>query len=188
MKATQKTTDKGITLDPIEANWSIGNNYIIELNKITQAMTKDVLQKMELIYKRDEAELEMILDSSPVNTVDKSFKELLDKWQKIFNKHSALLSRSFVNDVDQDVQRKLKTSFDKYVKEFTVSFDQSNKKALWSKQAVIKENISLIKSIPDKARVQMQYSVNEAMQRGRDWKYLQERIMKVSDVAFGVKS
>lgn len=164
---------------PIQPNWAIGNAYSVSLRKITNSMIKSVLQESELIYKRDEAEVEMILDESPILTIHKKFTVMLNSWSMIYRKYAKKNVYKFIGEVDTNVQRQLTNSLAPISEFMVVKFDQNNQRALMAKQALVKENVDLITSIPDKMREQILTSVNEAMTRGRDWRYLEKRLHKI---------
>ncbi len=166
---------------PITPNWAIGNAYLVALRKLTHSMVESVIQEAEFIYKRDEAQIDMILDESPILSVHKKFVIMLNSWSMVYRKYAKKNVYKFVSEIDTNVQKQLTNSLAPIAEFMVVKFDKYNERALMAKQALIKENVDLIVNIPDKMREQILTSVNEAMTRGRDWRYLKERLHKIGD-------
>lgn len=171
-----KNKPKNIVCKPIIANWSLSNYYIAQLNRLIKAMTKNIIQDTAKIYAITINKKNVQI----VNTVNTQINILMQNWDNIFNKYAKIQAKQFVENIDLDVQKQLKTSIQSSTNNnLIVKFDASNKKALFAKQATIKDNVNLIKNIPEKAKLQIQNSINEAMQHGRDWNYLEKELKNI---------
>lgn len=172
---------KFIKLEPIKPNWAIGNAYSVALRKMTNNMIKSVMTESEFIYKRDESEIEMILDESHILQVHKKFTIMLNNWIMVYTKYANRNVIRFINEVDDNVQRQLTRSLAPLSENLVVKFDANNQRVLMAKQASIRENVDLITNIPQKMKSQILTSVNESMSRGRDWEYLEQQLNKIGE-------
>lgn len=179
---TKKTNKNGMSFKPVIPNWSISNWYLVQLRKMTNEMLKDILQYSEFVYKQNDGEIKLILDENPIARINKLIIERILKWQKIFSQHSRTNAREFIDGVDDDVQRQLKKNLQKATDFITIKFDKSNQRALLAKQAKIKENVELIRNIPEKMQAQIVVALNETMSRGGDWDKLKTQLVKIADV------
>jgi hypothetical protein len=175
-----KTNKKYKLLNPIIPNWSISNQYRINLIKLTIKMTKDIIANIGNVYKKNENEITKILDSkSPVIDIFQEFKIIVNNWQFIYKKYASEYTRVFIDKTDKDVQKQINKSLIDFR---VVEFNQQDKNTLYAKQSKIKENIDLIVDIPDKMKKQIQYALNTSIERGRDWKFLKSELLKIGNI------
>ena len=80
-----KTKYKNLT--PIKPNWSISNQFRLQLLKLTKQMTRDIYIRLRKLYQEKENTITKILDSrSPVIDILAEFKIIINKWQIIYRK------------------------------------------------------------------------------------------------------
>ena len=173
-----KTKYKNLT--PIKPNWSISNQFRLQLLKLTKQMTRDIYIRLRKLYQEKENTITKILDSkSPVIDILAEFKIIINKWQIIYRKYATEHTRTFINNTDNDVKRQIKRSLDEFI---VVKFNEQDKNTLYAKQSKIRENVDLIVDIPEKMKTQIQYALNSAIERGRDWEYLSHNLIKIANV------
>ncbi len=168
---------KGMALKPVKPNWALGNAYRVRIMKMTRMMLKDVLITTEDNYINAEGEILKILeDAAPLNKIYQQIKIKLAKWENIFIRIAAPLSTKFVEEVNSDVTRKINKSLEPVQQFAVVKFSEYDKNILNANQALIQENVDLITNIPVKLKEQIQIDVTQAISRGRDHKYLAEKL------------
>ena len=79
------------------------------------------------------------------------------------NTHKAIGQTLASDNIDANIQKQLKTDINKVANNLVVGFSAENQKALLAKQAVIKENVGLIKSIPSELHDKIEFVLNQSI-------------------------
>lgn len=178
MLKKKKVEKKGIALKPIKRSWVIENAYRSQLMKCTKLMLRQVMAVIENIYKEASPQITPILkDSVSPRKVYTTINLELNKWNKRFKKFAYKFSVRYVDEVDKSVKRQIKHSLSPVEPFFkVVKFSEHDKSILYAKQSVIQENVDLITNIVPKLKEQIQMHVTEAISRGRDLTYLEQKL------------
>lgn len=180
MKKKLNKVPNAVILDEIKSNWAIEQRYIKLLYKLTHKMTADV--KLSIFDNLDETDGIEALSVRFKKIYPKIDKRLND-WQVIFNKHSKNYATEFVQSVDKDVQKQLKNTIKKNIADdLVIKFDETNQAALAKVQGVLKENIDLIKDIPDKMKEKLQFQLTQSMQHGGNVKDFKQKVIEITGV------
>lgn len=133
------------------------------LKKLIKEMHDSVIYWLSASYKANEPEIAM--DATPAIQLQQAIKKLSRRWQRRFNKAAPILADYFSLDVSKRSDAQLK----KILKDagFTVKFTmtKAQKDVL---QATVNQNVSLIKSIPQKYFTDVEGLVMRSVTAGRD--------------------
>lgn len=151
------------TLTPVRPNEGIRVAYQRRLEREINAMSKDVTDTVLATYRRDPPE--MAQDESPAMALRRVMRALGRKWLKRFDELSGTLAEHFAKDAADRSDKALQAALRKAG--FTVRF-QSTRATNDAMQAIIGENVSLIKSIPGEYLTQVSGQVMRSVARGRD--------------------
>ncbi len=114
-------------------------------------------------------------DASPVRALQSAFRKLAKRWTKRFDEMADKLATKFADAalVNSDVS--LSTAFKDIgvIVQFKMTEPMNN-----ALQAVIAENVNLIKSIPEQYLTQVETLVMQSAGRGRDLGYLADELQK----------
>ncbi|EDO5296881.1 phage head morphogenesis protein [Salmonella enterica subsp. houtenae serovar 40:z4,z24:-] len=117
----------------------------------------------------------MAMDASPANELKRRLAKLGKQWESKFNELAKKLADRFVDktlrNTDVSLHSALKAGG------FTVKFTM-NDELKDAMQAVINENVNLIKSIPEHYHTQVETMVMQSVSRGRDLGYLTDELVK----------
>lgn len=149
-------------------NYNAGNMkwYKSALTRLIQSMNKDVKQST----------LNLFADQvPPVDVVRHTLGQLSDIWLERFLSHSGMISEEIadrtIKSADTNMHQMAKAA------DFTISM-RWTPEMQQVKDAVIAENVSLIKSIPEKYFTEVEGMVYRSMTRGGDRKGLADEIEK----------
>jgi SPP1 gp7 family putative phage head morphogenesis protein len=186
------TRQKPIRLGINRPNAGIEAAYSDRLTKMIDEMERSVLWWVRAAYKANTPKIALALDkgmgaSSSVLALDdmasfvlaRAMQELRKRWLKSFDRASKRWARYFAASVGKRTDEQLK----KILRDggFTVKWDMSpaQKDVL---EAIVAENVVLIKSIPQEALGRVEGAVMRSVQEGRNLKSLTDELVK----GFGV--
>ncbi|END3855729.1 minor capsid protein [Escherichia coli] len=133
-------------------------------------MNKSYRYWLEAAYKDS-----MAMDASPANELKRRLANLGKQWEHKFNELAKKLADRFVDktlrNTDVSLHSALKAGG------FTVKFTM-NDELKTVMQAVVNENVNLIKSIPEHYHTQVETIVMQSVSRGRDIGYLTDELVK----------
>ena len=132
---------KIVRLKPIQPDKVIGIEYQSRLVKEIKKLKAELLDEIRSCYG------ELAQDANPVTQIDFALKRIFDKFGKRFDNLAKLLSVRFVNQISLSTRRKLQAAAKDLL---TIEPDKQFKNLLLIKQALIKENVQLIKDLPEK--------------------------------------
>lgn len=164
---------KAVTLRAVQPNAGIQAAYRKRLDALIAAMNKSLLYWLSIDYKNSGAA--MALDASPAMQMRDAMAKMAAQWQTNFDEGADKLAKWFANKNKDYTDRALAT----ILKDagFTVQFKMTAA-ANDAYQAIIGENIGLIKSIASQELTQVQTLVMQSVQRGRDLGTLTEELQK----------
>jgi uncharacterized protein with gpF-like domain len=183
-KIIQNNQGKFAILKPMIAPIHVAEEYYRQIMPLIKAMIDDYIDIVNRYYNNGIGEL--ATDAKPSHYMQDFRKALLAtaiKWNKIFERKSLPIAKTVVSKVDKHVvlvtqatKRGLKES------NWYVPFSENAKNALISQEALIAQNVALIRNIPQDVQKSILRDVMEASIRGRDKKYLTEQLIKYENI------
>ncbi len=174
-KLRRKTPKTGETiLRPIHPNVGIEIEYRRQLLKLIDAMAASVDYWLKATYRKNEDRI-VAEDESPADALRRSMKELSKRWLDKFDEMSTKLADYFA----QSVEKRSTAAMKKILKDggWTVRF-QITPAMRDVIVATVHENVSLIKSIPERYLTQVESIVMIGVQNGRDLQVISEGLQK----------
>lgn len=155
-------TGKPITLKPVRANAGIEAAYRKRLTALIEEMNSSLLYWLSAAYKQSGA---MALDSSPAMEMRAAMGRMASRWQKNFDKGAGDLSVWFAEKNKSYADTALKN----ILKEAGFTVELKMTPAMNNAyQAVIGEQVGLIKSIASQHLTRVESMVMQSVQTGRD--------------------
>lgn len=141
-----------------------------------RAMNKDVkAQVLEVFASNPLAEPQMAMDANPVKVVRDALRALAAKWVNRFVDMATGVSDRMVEETKKSVDRNLQAS----ARKESLTIQMQWTPAMEERQeAIIAENVSLIKSIPEKYFTDVEGMVYRAVDKGGDRKQLADELVK----------
>lgn len=157
-------------------NYNAGNIiwYRRELLAIIREMNDDVKSQIVPIF----ADNPLAMDANPVQLLRSALRALSKKWIDRFIAKALPTAESITNKTGEAVDRSLLASARKDSMTINMQFTES---MLQKREAIISENVSLIRSIPEKYFTDVEGMVFRAIAKGGDRKGLADEI----DANFG---
>ena len=160
-------------LRAIQPNAGVRAYYRMRLIKELDAMQRSIVYWLKAAYRSREEEI--VGDASPANDVLAAFRENMRRWMKRWELMAGWLAPRIIARVDRTTTTSLKEAFK--AAGFTVKFD--NSRLMNSRtQALIAENVNLIKSISQHYLTQVEGIVMRGVSAGRDLGYISEALGK----------
>lgn len=130
-------------LKPIFPNAGIEAAYAKRLTSLVAAMHKSVNYWVNAKYRAEAGRL--ATDASPANELRDLLRKLLRRWTKLFDNVADRMASNFANSASDQVDMNFANQFRK--RDFRINF-KLTAEARNALQAVIGENVGLIRSIP----------------------------------------
>lgn len=160
------------TLTPIRPSAATRTRYQKRLDVAIEEMTRSVIYWTRAAYRSDEpATVELAQDG----ILSDAFDRLARRWLERFDDLAPALADWFAKDHKNRTDRSLKTQLRKAG--FTVKF-QMSAPMRDAFNAVVDENIALIKSIPARYLESVKIDLLQSVQNGRDVGYLTDQLTK----------
>ena len=153
------------TFRPVRPNAGIEAEYRRRLLKIIDEMAASVLYWVRAAYNQNEPVLAAMDDVSPSIDIAKIVRRLTRRWQKKINDLAPKLARYFA----QAVAERSDAALRKMLRDagMTVKFQQTP--AMRDVMgATVRQNVALIKSIPQQSLGKVEAAVMRSVQEGRD--------------------
>lgn len=149
--------------------------YQRELLAEIRAMNDDVQQQVLAIIRDNPlaSDSKMAMDASPVQMVKRALDALAKKWVNRFVAKAVPVSDELANKTEGAVDRGLNAAARKEA--ITINMQWTDA-MLEKRDAIIAENVSLIRSIPEKYFTEVEGMVYRAVTRGGDRKKLADEI------------
>mgnify|MGYP002507182853 CR=1 FL=1 len=163
-------------MKPVRYNAGNMNWYRIELNKLIREMNKDVRSRMVGILETHTVAInnDMANDAiNPVEVIKNTFGLLAEKWIKRFSRRATELSREMVQKSVKSADIGLQSAMKQ--EGFAINL-QWNDAMTQGVDAIVAENVSLIRSIPEKYFTEVEGMVYRSVSRGGDRKALVDEI------------
>lgn len=159
------------TLKPIRPAAPTRITYQRRVDALIDEMSDSLLYWLRAAYRADPPAT-VALDASPLQN---AFDKLARRWLRRFDTLSGQLSEWFASSVENRVDRNMRTDLRKAG--FTVKFQQSPamREAV---DAVIAENVALIKSIGAQHLEGVQVALSQSISAGRDLSVLTDELTK----------
>lgn len=171
-------TAKPITLKPIRPNAGIQAAYRKRLNALIDEMNNSILYWVSATYKANEPE-SLAQDASPAKELRKTMKKMTQRWQSKFDEGTENLAEWFAQKTKDYADGSLKGILKEsgFSVEFRMTAPMND-----AYQAIIGENVGLIRSIAAKNLTNVETMVMQSVQLGRDLGTLSDNLQKT----FGV--
>lgn len=169
---------KAITLKPVRPNVGLEMKYRRQLDTLVDAMNKSVMHWIMEEYRTNPPA--MAQDVSPANALRAVMKKLARRWVQQFEEAGAKIADAFATETKEVADMVMKKALRDAG--FTVPFKPSPEMRD-AFDAVVGENVALIKSIPSQQFDKIEVAVMRSVQAGRDLKTLQTELL-----ALGAKS
>ena len=164
-------------LKPVRYNAGNMIWYRREMNKMIRAMNKEVSGRMVEILSRHEVAInnDMANDAlNPVQVIKDAFGMLSEKWVKRFAREAFKLATQMTDKTIKSADRGLQATANQ--EGFAIRM-QWTEAMTQGKDAIIAENVSLIRSIPEKYFTEVEGMVYRSVARGGDRKQLVDELM-----------
>lgn len=154
------------TLPPVHPSAGVEVAYRRALDEIIGEMHRSLIYWLRAGYRANEPEvLSLAQDESPARRLDRIMRRLAARWVRRFNRLAPELARGLANGTAQRSTDGLKAALKKsgFAIEFKMTQPMND-----AYQAVIAENVGLIKSIAQEHLAEVQGLVMRSVQRGAD--------------------
>lgn len=152
-------------------NYNAGNIiwYRSQLLSIIREMNEDVKTQIVPIF----ADNPLAMDANPVQLLRGALRSLSKKWIERFITKATPTAQSIINKTGEAVDRSLLASARKDAMTINMQWTDA---MLEKREAIIAENVSLIRSIPEKYFTDVESMVFRAISKGGDRKGLADEI------------
>lgn len=150
--------------------------YRSTLIKNIRAMNKDVRATILNVFDDNPlTPVELANDANPVSFIKRALSQLASKWIDRFISQATTLSGDLAKKTNDAVDRNLKSAARQQGLTIQMQFTEAMDER---KDAIIAENVSLIRSIPEKYFTEVEGMVYRAVAKGGDRKQLADDLMK----------
>ena len=164
-------------LRAIQPNAGVRAWYRKRLIKELDAMQRSIAYWLESAYHKREDEI--VGDASPAHDLLSVFRSSMNRWTRRWNILAGWLGERVVTRVDDSTTTAMKEAFK--AAGFTVKFDATRNMNSVT-QALIAENVNLIKSIAQQYLTEVEGIVTRGVSMGRDLGYISEELGKRYDI------
>lgn len=161
------------TARPVHANKGVELQYKRALDKLVDEMANSIEYWIEAAYKNNTPE--MAMDALPSQVLARRLQEVGKRWIKRFDDMAATIAERFIQSGKKATDSSLQQSFKDAG--WTVQF-KPTKAIRDAMNASIQENISLIRSIPQKYLTNVEGTVMRGFSRGRDLKQISDELQR----------
>lgn len=159
----------------IRPNAGVEAAYRRALEKLVAEMSRSAEYWIEASYKANPPEMEMAMDALPSQELSKRVKEVAKRWIKRFDDMADKIAKQFAESGRTTTDSAMKSAFKDAG--WTVDFKMT-RPMQDAMNATIKENVSLIKSIPQQYFTEVEGIVMRGFTRGRDLQSISEELQK----------
>lgn len=163
------------TLTPVQPSAPIRIEYQRKIDALVDDMAASVAYWVKASYRANEPATVEIAQDSAATILQAAFDKLAARWLKRFDDMAPKMADWFVGSTKTRVDRAMSADLRKAG--FTVKFKMT--KAMYDAfDAVIDENVTLIKSIASQHLTQVRVSLMQSVQNGRDLGFLAAELEK----------
>lgn len=167
-----------ITSNRMNVNAGIMSWYVKELKKLTQAMTKECRERLAEIYKKGYPNI--AFDESISSQSRIALNQLYEKYEGKFSDKSKVLAKSLMNKTNRyanwQFNKALKDMLGDKASGFTMSGSAISPEKAEVIKALMFENTSLIKSIPQEYFKQITGAVARSIENGEGVRWLAKEL------------
>jgi len=160
-----------VVLRQVRPNAGVESWYRRKLDKMVKELNDSVTYWVKADYNKSG----LAQDASPVRALQSAFRKLAKRWTKRFDDMADKLAAKFADATMVNSDVSLSTAFKDIGVTVQFKMTEPMNNAL---QAVIAENVNLIKSIPEQYLTQVETLVMQSAGRGRDLGYLADELQK----------
>ncbi|MGE9986206.1 phage minor head protein [Desulfovibrio sp. SGI.169] len=164
-------------LRAVHPNAGVRAAYQRRLRKLIDEMRRSTVWWLRAAYRKDEARIipEFAQDASPARMLQKVLNRLFRYWMRRWSDEAAKIATDFITRTQKRTTNSYEQAF--RAAGFTVKMDPSRVKNNVV-QALIEENVSLIKSIPQRYFSEVNGLVQRSVSAGRDLGFLTDELEK----------
>lgn len=155
---------KPVTLRAVRPNAGIEAAYRARLDKLIQEMHDSLVYWLKSTYRRNEP-VALAADETPAQTINAAMSRLTRRWQRRFNDLAPAMSESFAEAVTSGSDAGLRSALRQAGMTVKFTFTPAARDAV---QAVIAENVGLIRSIASQHLAEVQGMLMRSVARGAD--------------------
>lgn len=159
----------------IRPNAGVEAEYRRALEKMVKEMSHSAQYWIEASYKANPPTLEIAMDALPSQELSKRIKEVARRWIKRFDDMADKIAKQFVESGRSTTDRAMMSAFKDAG--WTVDFKMT-RGMQDAMNATIKENVALIKSIPQQYFLEVEGIVMRGFTKGRDLQLITEELQK----------
>lgn len=177
MASSVKQKPKGTVLRPVHPNAGLEAEYRHRMVALIAEMDRSISYWLKAAYRRNSPELAQ--DELPVETLRRAIRALTRRWQAKFNDLAGDLASYFAQSVSQRSDAALKAALKRggFTVDWTMTRAQRD-----VVNAVVHENVALIKSIPAQHLQKVEGAVMRSVATGRDLGGLTKELQQISGV------
>jgi SPP1 gp7 family putative phage head morphogenesis protein len=159
----------------VRPSMQIAEQYRHKLVKLIEQMHNSIMYWLSIAYKRTEPQREvlMAMDATAAERLQKAINKLAKRWQKRFDQLAEELAKFFAKKVKDHTDKELHKILKRGGMEIEFTMSKGMRETLG---AIVKENVSLIKSIPSKHFTQIEGMVMRSILAGYDTYGLQKEL------------
>lgn len=153
--------------------------YQRKLRSITRTFTKVCISRLSNLYKRDKTQVSFAQDED-INVAFTIIADFKDKYIKIYDKFAEKTVRTFVNKTESNADKTVAKSIENMnSEELKVKRNIQSPEIDYTIEAIVSENLSLIKSIPEEFFKKLTFSMSQAIQNGQNLTEFKKQLMKI---------
>ncbi|MDR0805955.1 MAG: phage head morphogenesis protein [Enterobacteriaceae bacterium] len=165
--------------EPLHYPSAVKAKYQASLQKLISAMIKDYQKELTMLNK----DFGITTDASIASQTRIAMSKLRKKWLSVFSKRSASLADKFVSQVDAVSKRSLNESLKSLSGGLTIQTPEMPEAMKDKIIAATAENVSLIKSIPEKFHYRVESAALRSIASGGEGaKTIYQEIMEIGEV------
>ncbi|WP_418187314.1 phage minor head protein [Aliarcobacter lanthieri] len=149
---------------PLKPNAATEERYKKQLDQIIELMFNDYNRQVKKLVTKEFKGY--ALDSSLANQSSILMNYLSKKWYQRFTKVANAFIKIFIKQVDTNATKSLESSLKQLSGGITITPPKMPLSLQEKLQAHIKENVALIKSIPEEFHLKIENSINRSIQQG----------------------
>lgn len=180
-KQLRAPTAKPIVLGAIQPNAGVEAAYRKKLQDLSREMSQSFIYWTRAAWKKDDPTVYFAVDAAPVLALRRRMKQLAAHWIKRFDEVAPEMAKVFVNGATATAQAAFQAELSKAGFAVKFTFTEAAKEGY---QAVLQENISLIKSIPSQYLTQVEGDVWRAVSQGYDLEALTNTLQERYGVTY----
>ena len=179
--------NRQIKSNRLNVNAGIMAWYVKELKKLTKQMTSECTKELAGIYKNLGYQTEFATDDSISSQTRIALNQLYKKYGDKFSERSKALVKSLLKKTNRysnnQINEAIKSMVGANAKDFMLKGSAISPEKSEIMKALLFNNVSLIKSIPDEYFKQITGAVARSIETGEGVKWLQKQLM-----SYGAKS